>query len=68
LAADEALDRHGNGAINVLRGAVLGEAHPAEGLADADDRFEVADLKHHMSVCGEVRGGNGNVAKRTVMG
>ncbi|KAJ6443533.1 hypothetical protein O9K51_04712 [Purpureocillium lavendulum] len=44
LAADEAVDRHGNGPVNVLRRAVLGKAHPAKGLADADDGLEVADL------------------------
>jgi transposase len=44
LAADKTLDRDGNGAVNVLRRAVLGQAHAGEGLADADDGFEVADL------------------------
>ena len=44
LPADERVDRHGDGAVDVLRGAVLGQAHLAKGFADAHDGFEVADL------------------------
>ena len=44
LPADERVDRDGDGAVDVLRGAVFGQAHLAKGLADAHDGFEVADL------------------------
>ena len=44
LCAHERIDRHGDGAVYVLRSAVFRETHLAEGLADADDGFEVADL------------------------
>lgn len=44
LAADETLDGDGDGAVNVLGGAVFREAHAAEGFADADDGFEMTDL------------------------
>ena len=44
LRADETLDRDGDGAVDVLHGAVVREAHLAEGFGDADDGFEVADL------------------------
>lgn len=44
LAADETLDGDGDGAVDVLGGAVFGEAHSAEGFADADDGFEMTDL------------------------
>ena len=44
LAADEALDRDGDGAVNVLGAAVVGEAHAAKSFANADDGLEVANL------------------------
>jgi len=40
----EAVDRDGDGAVNVLGGAVLGQPHAAEGLADADDGFQMTNL------------------------
>lgn len=66
LAADEALDGDGDGAVDVLRGAVLGETHAAEGLADADDGFEMTDLEGLISdVVREERASGGEL---TVMG
>ena len=44
LPAHERVDRDGDGAVDVLRGAVFRQAHLAKGLADAHDGFEVADL------------------------
>lgn len=44
LAANETVDGDGDGTIDVLRGAVFGEAHLAKRFADAHDCFEVADL------------------------
>ena len=67
LRAHEALNRDGDGAIHVLRGAVVGKAHLAEGLGNADDCFEVTDLvttlaeghkRGHRS-CSWVPGSNG---------
>ena len=45
LGADKGIHRDGDGAIDVLRGAVLAETHFAEGFGDADYGFEVADLE-----------------------
>ena len=45
LPADEGIDRDGDGAVDVLRGAVFRQAHLAKGFADAHDGFEVADLR-----------------------
>ena len=39
LAADETVDRDGNGPVNILRGAVFGETHLAKGLGDTHDGF-----------------------------
>jgi hypothetical protein len=44
LAADEGLDGYGDGAVDVLGGAVLGQTHLAEGFGDTHDGFQVADL------------------------
>ncbi len=44
LRPDKTVDRHGNGAVDVLRSAIFREPHLAEGLADAHYSFEVADL------------------------
>ena len=44
LGADETIDGDGDGAVDVLGGAVFREAHFAKGFADAHDGFEVADL------------------------
>lgn len=52
LRPDKTIDRDGNGPVNVLRGAVLGETHLAKGFADSHDGFEVADLPLAVSVFG----------------
>lgn len=39
LPADEGVHRDCDGAVDVLRGAVFGQAHFAEGFADAHDGF-----------------------------
>lgn len=39
LTAHKTLNSNSNGAVNVLRGAVLGETHATEGFADADYGF-----------------------------
>lgn len=39
LAADEGLHGHGNGAVNVLGRAVLGQAHLAERFSNTHDGF-----------------------------
>lgn len=44
LRADETLHGNCDGPVDVLRGAVFGQAHFAEGFGDAHDGFEVADL------------------------
>ena len=56
LRADKGIDGDGDGAVNVLRGAVLAQAHARKGFADADDGFQVADLRavsifYHLSKC-----------------
>lgn len=65
LAADETLDGDGDGAVDVLGGAVFGEAHAAEGFADADDGFEMTDLFVGVN---EGTGKKGFGGQRTVMG
>lgn len=45
LAANEGVHCHGNGTVNVLRRAVFGQAHFAEGLSDTHNRLKVADLR-----------------------
>lgn len=44
LAPHEAVNRHLNRPLRVLRRAVLRQPHAAEGLADTDHGLEVADL------------------------
>ena len=50
LPADEGIHGDGDGAVDILRGAVFGEAHFAEGFADAHYGFEVADLDGWISI------------------
>ena len=45
LAADERVDRHGNGAIDVLGRDVVGKTHAAESFADTHDGFKMTDLE-----------------------
>lgn len=44
LAANEGVNCHGDGSVNVLCRAVLGQAHLAESLGNTHDGFEVTDL------------------------
>ena len=47
LPADERIDRHGDSAVDVLRSAVFGQTHLAEGFADAHDGFQMTHLTVH---------------------
>jgi hypothetical protein len=44
LASNKGLNGHSNGSIDILRAAVLGEAHFGESFGDTHDGLEVADL------------------------
>lgn len=51
LAADEAFNCNTDGPVNVLSRHIVCEAHPAECLADADDGFQVTNLKRVCQNC-----------------
>lgn len=58
LPADKRIHRHGDGAVDVLRSAVLGQAHLAESFADAHDGFQMTDLRSRfISIRGSEEGG-----------
>lgn len=44
LAANEGVNGDGDGAVDILRGAVIRQAHLAECFGNTHDGFQVADL------------------------
>lgn len=44
LAANEGLNGDGDGAVDILRGAVVRQTHLAECFGDTHDGFQVTDL------------------------
>lgn len=44
LAADERVNRHRNGTVNILRRAEVGQTHPAERLRNTHNGFKMTDL------------------------
>lgn len=50
LTANEGIDCHGDGSVDVLCRAVIGQAHLAESLGDTHDGFEMTDLNGKVSM------------------
>ena len=48
LAPDKAVHSDGNGAVDIAAATVFAQTHFSEGLAYAEDRFEMADLKRKV--------------------
>lgn len=48
LATDKRVNRHRNGAVDVLRRAVFGQPHLAESFRNTHNGFKVTDLDKHL--------------------